>query len=94
MNGLLLPMLIKYQVKAFLNWNPRQSKNNYLEETQTYKMQKHAKYYPLMVRVRVRNFLGSFTSGVAEHQNRESMNDLEEETQTCSWVETKSLCID
>lgn len=29
---------------------------------------------------RVSNFLRSFTSGVAEHQNRENMNDLEEET--------------
>lgn len=38
----------------------------------------------------VSNFL-SFTSGVAEHQNRESMNDLEEETPTCSWVETESF---
>lgn len=41
-------MLIKYRVKAFVNWNPRQSKNNYLEETQTYKMKKHARYYSLM----------------------------------------------
>lgn len=84
-----MPILIKYWVKAFLNWNLRQSKNNYLEETQTYKMQKHARYYPLMEKVS--NFLSSFTTEVAEHQNRESMNDLEEETQTCSRIETKSF---
>lgn len=82
-------MLIKYQVKAFKNWNPRQSKNNYLEETQTHKMQKHARYYPLTKRVS--SFLRSFSSEVAEHQDRESMNDLEEKTQTCSLVETKSF---
>lgn len=52
-------------------------------------MEKHARYYPLTKRVS--SFIRSFTSEVAEHQNRESMNDLEEKTQTCSLVETESF---
>lgn len=66
---MVLPSVLREcQVNAFLNWNPRQSKNNYLVETQTYKILGRVRCYPLTERVN--NYLSHFPSGVAGHHSR------------------------